>query len=348
MFGAAAENTAPPTRSLPTYRRYVHPQAKAMAGVDWTRISASPLARKLATQFDGLGIKKKASAEGMDFVSDIEKVVFSSPGEAGAKEGTMRLSEEAPFVVSMQGHFKIDAIRKSLMARKATRMVQQNAELWLPPKGDTSLAIVNSQVMLLGDRKSIRAALDAYAAQVEPGDSEENPVANRAAELSSQYDIWLVSDASLEGFSNAAPGPQGEMLKGVDQFELGVSLRAGLKADVSLHGRTPEDTSKLGIMLAGLKGLLALSTEQKKDPDLTAMLDKLKIGTADDRVMISVEFSQKELDRGIDSMVAGRTGAKAKSKPEPVAKAPAPAPPPPMVVRIYNAEGGTREFSLAH
>jgi len=139
MLGAAAENTVPspaPVRSLATYRRYVHPQAKAMAGIDWTSISTSPLAKKLATQFDGLGIKKKASAEGMDFVSDIEKVVFSSPGEAGAKEGSMKLSEEAPFVVSMQGHFKIDAIRKSLMARKAKRMVQQNAEVWLPPKGD--------------------------------------------------------------------------------------------------------------------------------------------------------------------------------------------------------------------
>ena len=201
--------------------------------------------------------------------------------------------------------------------------------------------------MLLGDRKSIRAALDAYAAQVEPGDSEENPVANRAAELATQYDVWLVSDASLEGFSNAVAAPQAEMLKGVDQFELGVSLRGGFKADISLHGRTPEDTSKLGMMLARPKGLLALSTEQKKDPDLTAMLDKLKIGTADDRVMISVQFSQKELERGIDSMVAGRTGVKAKT--EPVAKVAAPAPPPPpMVVRIYNAEGGTREFSLTH
>jgi len=33
-----------------------------MAGIDWTRISTSPLAKKLATQFDDLGIKKKASA----------------------------------------------------------------------------------------------------------------------------------------------------------------------------------------------------------------------------------------------------------------------------------------------
>jgi hypothetical protein len=31
--------------------------------------------------------------------------------------------------------------------------------------------------------------------------------------------------------------------------------------------------------------------------------------------MISVQFSQKELERGIDSMVAGRTGVKAKAEP---------------------------------
>ncbi len=330
---------APAVSSQPAYRRYVHPQAKAMAGIDLTRISSSPLGKKFAAQLDGLGVKQKASAEGMDFVSDIEKVVFSSPGEAGSKEGKSKLSEDAPFLVAMQGRFKIDKIRKSLVARKAARHIYQNAELWAPPQKETALAIVNSQVLLLGDVKSIRATLDAHAAG--GVDEDENPVAERATELAAQYDLWLVSDASLEGFSGAAPVPQAEMLKGVDQFELGVSLRQGLKADISLHGRTPEETSQLGTMLAGLKALAALTTQDKKEPELAALLDKLKIGTEGERVIVSVQFSQKEIESAIATRLAAKPGQPVKATP--VA---APAPTAPLVVKIYNAEGGDREFPL--
>ena len=342
VLDPAADAAAAAVPSQPAYRRYVHPQAKAMAGVDLARISASPLGKRLATQIDGLGLKQKALAEGMDFASDVEKVLFSSPGELGAKEGQTKLSGEAPFLVSMQGKFKIDRLRKSLMARKSTRQVYLNAEVWMPAKGDTGLAIVNSQVMLLGDRKSLHTVLDAHASGADADPDEENPVIKRAAELGSQYDVWLVSDASIEGLGAATPVPQAEMLNGIDQFELGISLRQGLKADVSLHGRTPEETSKLGTMLAGLKALMALSVQQKKEPELTAMLDKLNIGTSGERVMVSVQFSQKDLDRGIDSMMANTPGAKVATAAKPAQIAPAG----PLMVRIYNADGGDREFPL--
>ncbi len=342
-------------QSQPAYRRYIHPGAKAMAGIDLARMASSPLGKKLAEQINGFGVKEKASAEGLEFVSDIEKLVLSSPGEVGTKGGPATLSEEAPFVVAMQGKFKIDKIRKSLMARKATRLIHENAEVWLPAKGDTSLAIINSQLMLLGDRKSLRATLEAAAA-AQAGDgnaSEENeePVRKRAGELAKMYDFWLVSDASFEGLGAAAPNvPQAEMLSGIDQLEVGVSFRQGLAADVSLHGKTPEETAKLGVMLAGVKALAALSVQQKKQPELTDMLDKLKVGTSGERVMLSVKFSQKELDRGFASFAGGNLSAKATTKPtitnEPPVKLPRP-PEPALVVRIFNAEGGTREILLS-
>ena len=359
--------------SVPTYRRYVHPGARAMAGIDWARITASPLGKQLAAQINAMGIDKMAAVEGMDFLSAIEKLVISSPGEAGAAEGSpARLSEDAPFVVAMQGRFKIEALRKSLLGRKATRVVHRDAEVWMPAKSDTALAIVNSQLMLIGDRKSLRATLDAQSEQEGPA---ENRVVQRAHELAGQYDLWMVSELSPEGLAGQqqAQPVQAEMLKGLDQFEFGVSLRQGLKADVSLLGRTPEDTSKLGTMLAGMKALAAMSLRQQanRDPDLPAMLDKLEIGTAEGRVMLSVAYSQKELDRGIESLLANRRAGggatrkgatKAQAPPQPrrpeveatttieaAVDAPVlapPAPPKPLMVRIYNADGGTREFKL--
>jgi len=355
--------------SLPTYRRYVHPQAKAMAGIDWARITTSPLGRKLAAQIDAMGLKMKAAAEGLDFVADIEKVVLSSPAEDGGGDGGAgaRLTEDAPFVISMQGHFKIDSLRKSLLGRKASHFIHQNAEVWIPPKGDTALAIINSQLMLIGDRKSLRATLDT---QAEQNGTPENAVLRRADELAGQYDLWMVSEASLDGLGAGVAEQQTEMLKGLDQLELGVSFREGFKADVSLKGRTPEDTSKLALTLAGMKALAAMSLRQqqkKTDPELAAMLDKLEIGTGDGRVMLSAAFNQQEVDRGVESFMASRdSGGKQQAKrggkagvpsaavqPEQLPAADAPAsplppvrPPQPLMVRIYNADGGTREFKL--
>ena len=354
----SAEAAAPgQLQSQPTYRRYVHPGAKAMAGIDFTHIAASPLGKKLAEQMNGFGVKEKATAEGLDFVSDIEKLVLSSPGEVGSKGGPATLSEEAPFVVAMQGKFKIDKIRKSLIARKATRLIHENAEVWLPAKGDTSLAIVNSQLILLGDRKSLRATLESAAAAQEGDgaarDENEEPVRKRAGELARMYDFWLVSDASFDGLGAAAPNlPQAELLSGIDQLEVGVSFRQGLAADVSLHGRTPEETAKLGVMLAGVKALAALSMQQKKQPELTGMLDKLKVGTSGGRVMLSVKFSQKELDRGLASFAGGNltataTGAKPTITNEPPVRLLPSPPAPALMVRIFNAEGGTREIPLS-
>ncbi len=341
--------------STPTYRRYVHPHAKAMAGIDWARITTSPLGKKLSAQIDAMGLMKKAAIEGMDFVADIDKLMLSTPGEAGANAGQVKLSEEAPFVVAMQGRFKIEALRRSLIGRKASRLVYQGSEVWMPAKGDTALAIVNSRIMLVGDRKSLKATLDAQAAEAGGEESAVNSVLTRAAELAGQYDLWLVSDASLEGVGNSASAagasaPQAEMMKSIDQFELGVSFRQGLKADVSLHGRSPEDISKLGTMLAGIKMLAAMSIQEKKDPELNAMLEKLKIGTAQDRVVISLQYSQKELDRGIASLMSG-PNAGGKNADTIAAATPATAPvvvqpPAPLIVHIYNADGGRREFTL--
>jgi hypothetical protein len=343
--------------SQPTYRRYVHPQAKAMAGIDLARMAASPLGKRLASQIEGLGIKQKAAAEGLDFVSEIEKLVFSSPGEPTELKGRSTLSEEAPFLVAMQGKFKIDKLRKSLSSRKATRMIHQGAEVWFPAKGDTSIAIVNSQVMLLGDRKSLRETLDAQAEEgAEPAEIETNSIHGRAAELAKAYDFWFLSEASLAGLSGS-PIPQADMLKGIDQFELGVSFRKGLDADINLRGSTDEDANGLGTMLAGIKAMMALSVQNQKEPELSAMLNKLKIGTSGNRVMISVRFNQAELDRGFDTVLAQRMGGKAPKAPasSPAAAGSATpatpeipkAPPAPLMVRIFNADGGTREIPLS-
>ncbi|MCC6540267.1 MAG: hypothetical protein IT162_22160 [Bryobacterales bacterium] len=345
---AAAAAAAPKVSAQPMFQRFVHPEARALAGLDLKRLLTSPLGKMLGAQIEGTGWKQKASAQGLDFAADVERVIVSSPGDASGKQAA--LSEEAPFIASMQGKFQIEKLRKALIAKKAARLVHQGAEVWMPPKSEMAIAIVNSQLLVLGDRQSLRATLDAaYSPEIE---GEDQPARLRAGELSAQYDLWISSEASLDGLKDSL-GEQGNMLAGVDQFELGVSLRAGLEADVNLHMKSQEDLNKLGMILSGAKAMMAMSARDKKQPELASLAEKIKVGTSGDRLVASLKFTEAEIARGMaDAMGKPKKPAAAvetASAAEPTAAAPAPAapkPPAPLVVRIFNAEGGTRESQL--
>lgn len=351
------------------YRRFVHPRAKAIAGIDLTRIQESAVGKLAVSQMESTGWKKKAAEAGLDFAADVERLVLSSPGESASAT----LSEEAPFVAAMQGKFKIDKLRKGLAAKRAQRFLHQGAEVWTVAQSDVSLAIVNSQVMLVGDRQSLRAVLDAQSesAGAEPGEHEQdqeengNPVQRRAAELASTYDIWAVSEASMEWLAKggeAAGLPPGvDAFRNTDEFELGISFRQGFVTDVSFHGRTPADTARLASLLSGFKAMASLSVDPRKKPELGALLDKLKVGTSGERAVVSVSISRDEIETAIaaassakrkptQTAAAPSTPAQpqlvAAMPPPPPPAAAAPPPPPPFVVRIYNAEGGTREVPL--
>ncbi len=343
---AVAQPAASKVTAQPMFQRFVHPEARALAGLDLKRMLTSPLGKMLGAQLDSTGWKQKASAQGLDFAADVERVIVSSPGDPSAQKAA--LSEEAPFIASMQGKFQIEKLRKALMAKKAARLVHQGAEVWMPPKSEMALAIVNSQLLILGDRQSLRATLDAaYSPEVE---GEDHPGRLRAAELSAQYDLWISSEASLDGLKDSL-GAQGGMLAGVDQFELGVSLRAGLEADVNLHMRSQEDLNKLGMILSGAKAMLAMSAREKKQAELASLADKIKVGTSGDRLVASLKFSEAEIAGGIaDAMgkakkPAAAAAASSAPAPEPPQQQPKPAPAP-LVVRVYNAEGGTIESPL--
>lgn len=121
---------------------------RALAGLDLKRMLTSPLGKMLDGQLDATGWKQKASAQGLDFAADVDRVIVSSPGEAGGNKAA--LSEEAPFIASMQGKLQIEKLRKALLAKRAARLLHQGAEVWMAPKTEIAVAIVNSQLLVLG------------------------------------------------------------------------------------------------------------------------------------------------------------------------------------------------------
>lgn len=132
-------------------------------------------------------------------------------------------------------------------------------------------------------------------------------------------------------------------------------------------------------MATALMTLVAIATAsaKEKQPDLAELVNKLKVGTHEGSVMLSLHYTQAEINRSIDSAkmawlgigpkpAAGTATAKAAPEKKPtvaggedtpgatagtsiatVAAANAKPAPGAFVVRIFNADGGTREVPLA-
>jgi hypothetical protein len=350
-LGAAASLAAQST-SLPTFWRYSHPDTKALVGVDVKRLLESPFGQRVAKEFEQAGFKAKAQAEGMEFLSGVERVLLTSPGQTSPAKG----KDNAPVVVAMQGKFDLAKIRAFVKSQGAVKSWHQKVEILSPdPKSagsagpDFCLALVSPQTIVAGDKASVKAALDHHASADVA--SSTNLLYQRAAELDAVHEIWFTSEVSPAGLSDNPMAAA--MLADVDGFEGGVTFRRGLGLSVHLNTATPEASQKLGTGLQALVQMAAMTGQQPGGP--ADLLKKLTIATESTQVKLALSFDPAELDRGIDelkvSLTRGVTEAVASARGESPARPAASVEPPPdparpLVIKVYNAEGGARQIPL--
>ncbi|MEZ5400464.1 MAG: hypothetical protein R2729_12400 [Bryobacteraceae bacterium] len=344
-------------QSHPAFWRYVHPDARSMFGLDLRKAKSSPLGQRVSQELQKFGVRQMATQQGFDFVTDVDQVLISSPG---GFEDASKGRNEVPMVIALSGRFSVPKLRKKFVSLGARRSLYKGAEIFQPKgkKTDLNAAIVNGSVMLLGDPESIRAAIGNHAgASLETAQSE---LFARASALSQLHDIWWVSEispASLAAGISGAGMPQAEMLRAVRAFEGGISLREGIALAMSL--RTADDTSAKQMELA-LQALLNLSLAGIKDdqPEAKEFLSRVRITAENSLVNAQVAYSTSEITMayekamkarmGIEPVTAGGGSESVLAHGDP-SEAPivAAAPPEKFVIRIFNAEGGTREVPLA-
>ncbi len=317
--------------------RYVHPEARLLAGVQWRKVMQSGL-QKLAS--GPLGENFRMELGGVEFADEVEFLLLSSPGKAQAASG-----QGAPFLVAMTGRFDLAKLRNAAALQGAVSRPYKTAELLLAPQsGDdgVDVAVLSARLLLAGDRTSLMAALDG------PGTDPAriNPLVGNARALAARRDIWLVA-ASPADFAGQQP-----MLAEVENIEGGIALRDGLLAEVSLQTGSEESAKKLA---GGLGGLLALASLQQEPLPALAKSVQIKPEGAWVRAKLSVEgraFEQalsSALAQGEQHQLsdwvrpAGTTPEVTLARLEPAVKTVAP-PPPKKVIRIVGLEDGPREI----
>jgi hypothetical protein len=346
----AAENIS---SSVPTFWRYAHPDARMLVGVDVGRIASSAVGQRVKREIAQIGIKAAISGSGFGFLQDIQRVLISSTGElTDSKPG-----KQPPAVIAIQGKFDVTALRAEMTRKKAAKFVYKNAEIFRRgSNNDMVVAVVSGNVLLVGDGPSLKLAIDNHA-EADP-EFIESSLVRRAVELDGLYEVWFASEVSPVTVAESAGAPTGRMKFFADTngFEGGISFRKGLGLELAIHNNNEEAAAKLASAMRLAMDLVPADDKQSAD-----LLRKVVVSNDASSVHVSFAYDEKEVMAGIDTVIASRLKgpmltAKAGQSPQSaerplprqvaLAAEPIAADAKPMVVRILNADGGTREVVL--
>ena len=133
--------------------RYVHPAAKAVIGIDWRKIQQSSAGLMLQEHIAGAPLP----IPGIDFLKDIDRVLISSPGNAGEEQS------EPPILIAVRGRFNPADVRKALVEHGAKRQMYGAIPIYRPQGKngkDVGFALPDAQTILIGDIASLTSSLD--------------------------------------------------------------------------------------------------------------------------------------------------------------------------------------------
>ena len=258
--------------------KYVHPQARAIAGADWKKIAASDAGQVLHSELARMGLKNAGPVSVLD---SMERVLISSPG--GPKDPAALLA--------LEGRFDSPRIR-AVLAEGTRSSRYRGIEICRGPRGSggqpMELALLSSTLLLIGDRSSVRAAIDH---PVPPRGS----LLVRARRMAAQNELWAVMSTPPSAFAGEGL-PQAELLKDIRGMDLGVALQTGLAISLHLQSSTPAKAKEL---TAALATLVSLAGVEGGDPQLKQVVSKLRIAAESNTVGVAFAWNSDELREGL-------------------------------------------------
>jgi len=158
------------------------------------------------------------------------------------------------------------------------------------------------------------------------------------------YELWLVitspdilANDRLEGLFRA-----GEWAPDAQEFEVGVHLRSGLAADVTVRFASTEAAKQVVTELTRLANIAA---KDKDEPQMQDIARKLKFSSDGSAAKINLRLTPQELAKSTQALMASHpaAGEEPAAALAPATK-PAAAPEKPGVIRIEGLDDGPREI----
>ena len=339
-----------------------HPDAKLLMGVDLKSLRESSVGQSIREQMHAQPAATgaapsplQASFQAMAFgiLDQIDRVFLSSPANAaaGAKnnppflvvvEGRFPMAQLAPFLQGPSRTYRGAQVYRTTRDTGKTTTVKTNTT----PINPTSVALLDGGTLLLGDEKSVLAALDRRGRALPPASA----LLARAQALASTHDFWAIADTPLSKFQPASASPgnplasalASQIASQIKGIETGLSLRDGFQFELNLATDSEATATQMSQLVSAQIQMAMLA--QATRPEEAEMVRKLQIGAEGNRMRVNLaltadEFRQLQAAQAARAMAAART-------PQPPARPAKPATPGKIV--IYGLEGGPREIQTTH
>lgn len=315
--------------------RFAHPQSELLIGVRIKPLLESPLGDVFREQTKTMGPQMGGK---LDLLDEIEEVYISAVSKRG-KNGKVTDSDG---VVLLVGDFDGGKLMKLLQGADFQKAGQEK----LVPR------FVDRRTILLGDEDAMVAAIERMKDPTKKRSLFTNPLFDRAQDLDSEHDIWVVGSAApISGATGPAEGAFG-FLNDLRSFSFALGMRDQMRLDIGLNMKTRKGAEEMIGMFTSIQTQMR---KQMKDPSQwDKIAEQLKVTTTGTSVRMQMAMDAREIREGMNQVLAARkeaaTGALlAKAEPQPVAKPVVPTPPPPPMRRtviVYGQETGPREIQV--
>jgi len=333
-------------QSDPALWRFVYPNAKVLVSIDWERIRQSQAGATFREKWRTASSMPMPMIPGMELLNDIDRVLFSSPGNKSPSEST-----QPPVLIAIHGHFDPAKVREIFTSFGAKPQAYNSFQVYRPQdKQAKGMAFVlfDGETILVGDAPSIFATLDRN--HFGPPPPESDSTVARAAEMEAKYDFWVIMDATeaLSNDSVAALFHGGEWASEARGFEAGASLRTGFVADIAVRFSSDAAAKRMTTELTRVVNLA--SKDKSQGAELQDIVKKLKFVADGPASKISLRLTQQEMEKTAQALAASyQAGAQLAKKSGLAANprfvlAPAPTPAKPAVIRIEGLDDGPREI----
>jgi hypothetical protein len=277
----------------------IMPDARVVVGIDVARIRASPLSASFSDGMQNANpeLQKLLDAAGFNPMRDLQEILFASPA-AG---------QNPPALLVARGNF--DAARLRSFAELAGSKISewQGVPILSDPAKEGGTFALLDNIIMAGNGDQVKAAI----ARRGRGMILNAALATRISNMSSRYEVWVVSIAPLAKLAESAPGDANvkgfanlEALKNIDQFSFGV----GIKSDITLAAEIVMTNAKSASGLAdGIQMLIGMIQQNAKgNPEAMAALKKLNFGVEDNVVHLAITVPAAEVEKAVREAVAKR------------------------------------------
>ena len=287
----------------PQLLNLVMPDAKVLAGVNVDQAKTSPFGQWVLgqMQLQDTQLKELTKLTGFDPTNDVHELLVASsstPAAAGAP------GAHPTGLAVARGNFDPAKINALVLLKGGTSETYNGVTIVEDPKQTSGLAFLGSTIVVAGDLANVKAAIDRQT-KAAPLPAT---VAVQVNNWSSTQDAWAVvavPPSTLHPATGMPPIPgvgaqgQNNAFQNIQSAAGGVKFGTNIVVTAQATAGTAQDATQMGDALKLLASLALM--QQNGDPNITALLQSLKVTTNGPVLNATVSLPQDMLVKMLQS-----------------------------------------------